>query len=100
VQVLGAFCYDVSGWNGRWAWDVVGPGPDRRVTYDDPHLAERQVRDRGGQIEPREQNVDLPAYRHRLWSVTDNPLSYYLTRAGSARTRRQEAIAKFLREEG
>jgi hypothetical protein len=100
VQVLGAFCYDVSGWNGRPAYDVVGPGPDRRVTYDDLRLAEQQVREHGGRIEPRDQNVDVPLHRHRLWSVTDNPMSYYLTRAGSARTRRLETIAKFLRDEG
>jgi len=59
VQVLGVTCYDVSGWNGRLAWDVVGPGSDRRVTYDDQRVAERKVREEGGRIEPRQQSVDL-----------------------------------------
>jgi hypothetical protein len=100
VQVLGVTCYDVRGWNGRWAWDVVEPGSDRRVTYDDQRLAERKVREEGGQIEPREQSVDSPAYRHRLWSVIDNPILYYLTHAESARVRRQETIATFFRDDG
>ena len=100
VQVLGVTCYDVSGWNGRWVWDVVGPGSDRRVTYDDQLLAERKVREAGGEIESHPQSVDSPVYRHRLWSVTDNPISHYLTHAESARVRRRETIADFLREDG
>jgi hypothetical protein len=79
---------------------VVEPGSDRRVTYDDQRLAERKVREEGGQIEPREQSVDSPAYRHRLWSVIDNPILYYLTHAESARVRRQETIATFFRDDG
>jgi hypothetical protein len=100
VQALGAFCYDVSGWNARRAYDVVGPGPDQRATYSDVRLAERQVRNHGGKIESREQSVDAPAYRHRLWSVTDNPIWYYLTRAESARAHRRKIFAEFLREDG
>ena len=100
VQVLGVTCYDVSGWNGRWVWDVVGPGSDRRMTYDDQRLAERKVREEGGQIESRAQSVDSPAYRRRLWSVTDNPILYYLTHAESARTQRQETIVTFFRTDG
>lgn len=99
VQGLGAFCYDITGWNGRWAYDVVGPGQEL-ATYDDPHLAEQHLRERGGQSKPREQSVDAPEYRHRLWSLTDNPISYYLTHAESARRHRAEVIAKFLDEDG
>jgi hypothetical protein len=100
VQVLGVYCYDVTGWNGRWAYDVIGPGSDQRVVYDDRPSAERQAREHGGQVKPRERSVDFPAYRSRLWSVTDNPISYYLTHAASARVRRQKTFAKFLVEDG
>jgi hypothetical protein len=100
VQVLGAFYYDISGWNGRVTYDVVGPGPKRRTTYDDPRLAERHVREQGGTIEDRIQTVDSPTYRHRLWSLTDSPIPYYLTHSEEARARRQETIAQFLRDDG
>jgi hypothetical protein len=51
AQFLGAFAYDVIGWNNRG-----------------------------------ERDVDSPEYRHRLWSVVDNPVFYYTTHfAGSRR---------------
>jgi hypothetical protein len=98
LQALGAYCYDVSGWNGRWVFDVNGPGPNHRVTYNDYEEAARHARERGGTVVDRALSVDDPAHRHRLWSIMDNPISYYLLRVDSARERRLATIADFLRE--
>jgi hypothetical protein len=98
VQALGAYSYDGSGWNGRWVYDVSGPGPDSWATYDDYDVAARQVRENGGTLQDRALSVDEPKYRHRLWSITDNPISYYLSRVNSARDRRLATIADFLHD--
>jgi len=96
VQALGAYAYDVSGWNGRWAYDVVGPGPNQVTTYYDPAQAKRHARERGGSVKSRSESVDDPAYRHRLWSVSDNPIFYYLSRLQSSHARRLEGINTLL----
>jgi len=92
VQALGVYAYDISGWNGRWVYDVAGPGPNQLVTYDDDLTAARHARERGGTVRPRVLSVDDPAYRHRLWSMRDNPISFYLGRLERSHTRRRESI--------
>jgi hypothetical protein len=100
TQALGAFAYDVRGWNGRWVYDVVDETLERRVIYDDRPSAEEHVRVHGGRVQARELNVDKPEYRYRLWSVSDNPIRYYVQNWSRMRARRQQDVARFMREEG
>lgn len=100
TQALGAFAYDVRGWNGRWVYDVVDETSKRRGTYDERASAERRAREQGGRVEGRVLNVDLPEYRYRLWSVSDNPLRYYLENWSRMRARRQQDVVRFMREDG
>jgi hypothetical protein len=100
VQILGAFAYDVTGWNGRVAWAVVEPGTTERVTFDSKAEAERFLRERGGKGERQTLNIDVPEHRHRLWSVVDSPLLYYLGNFSAARETRAKVTAEFLRDEG
>ena len=67
VQVLGAFAYNLSGWNAR----VVA-----------------------GQEAPLD--VDRPEHRHRLWSITDSQIPYYLGHFREARELRQKKIRSLL----
>jgi hypothetical protein len=98
VQALGAYAYDVTGWNGRWAYDVHGPGPNQVTSYDDELTAVRHAREHGGTVRAREQSVDRPAYRWRLWSIRDNALSFYLSRLERSRARRQEGIDSIVKD--
>jgi len=38
------------------------------------------------------QDIDKAEYRHRLWSLQDNQIGYYLTHFGESRVRRQEQV--------
>lgn len=100
VQVLGAFVYDVAGWNGRTVWDVTPPGTATPVTFHDAATAARYVRERGGKAQPRELNVDFPEGRWRLWSLTDSPLVYYLGNLSESVELRRRATTEFLHDDG
>jgi hypothetical protein len=94
VQALGAFAYDVDGWNSRTVYSV--------------RFADGAVKEAGSFAEARDLlgspgaqalsrtslDVDLAGNRHRLWSVRDSQIGYYVEhltaavaakRAGSAR---------------
>lgn len=80
--------YDTSGWNARKAYHVqLGPGELVKV---DEERAAAPVRDRSGRVvgsEPME--IAQPPWRHRLWSIRDNQIGFYLTHLESSRERRR-----------
>jgi hypothetical protein len=100
TQAVGAFAYDVRGWNGRWVYDVVDDERGRRASYDDRPTAEQHALAEGGRVEARELNVDKPEYRYRLWSLRDNPIRYYLENWSRVRIQRQQDTARFMRQDG
>jgi hypothetical protein len=100
VQAVGAFIYDVSGWNGRIVWEVTVPGTTERPSFDDAAEAEQCAQQRGGHIRRRALNIDAPEHRHRLWSWADSPLVYYVTKARASRERRKRTTETFLRDQG
>ena len=100
TQVLGAFAYDLRGWNGRRVYEVVDMAKDRRATYDDRPSAEQHAQRQGGYVQPRELNIDRPEYRYRLWSLGDNPISYYVREWSRVRAQRQSDAVRFMREDG
>jgi hypothetical protein len=100
TQAVGALAFDVNGWNGRWAYTVVGATQDLRATYNDRRSAEIDASEHGGRVVPREQDVDKPEYRYRLWSLRDNPILFYIESWSQTRVRRQKSLEQFLRENG
>ncbi len=87
VQAIGAFAYDTSGWNARPAYHVQ-LGTDEILKVDEDE-ARQLVRERGGRIVGREpMEIAQPPWRHRLWSVRDNQIAFYLTRFGASRENR------------
>ncbi|MBY0586778.1 hypothetical protein K2X85_06355 [bacterium] len=79
VQGIGAWAFDVSGWNGR-----------KMIVRVDKHGHENFLRylsvDEASRIEnglaPDEKiinlDIDRPENRHRLWSLTDHQIGYYI----------------------
>jgi hypothetical protein len=100
TQAIGAFAYDVRGWNGRTVYDVLDESSERQATYDDRPSAEQHARVQGGRVQSRVLNVDWPDYRYRLWSVSDNPIRYYLVNWTRVRAQRQQDVVRFMREDG
>ncbi|MBN1656532.1 MAG: glycosyltransferase family 39 protein [Deltaproteobacteria bacterium] len=88
VQALGAMSYDKAGWNERLAYTVVLPGWDRRILFDQDE-AMRLVQEHGGEyVGTYGCNMDYQFCRHRLWSITDNQIWYYITHYSEARKKR------------
>lgn len=100
VQVLGAWVYDVAGWNGRTVWDVKVPGTGGTVTFDEQIAASRYMREQGGEAKARILNIDDVANRERLWSATDSPIIYYLANFSRAYKSRKTTTAQFLVDDG
>jgi hypothetical protein len=98
VQVVGAFAYDVTGWNARVAgYEVRLPGePQPRVVAERAE-AERLAQAHGGTVgDEVTLDVDAREHRHRLWSLRDSPLVYYLGRFREARRAKRELIRVWL----
>jgi hypothetical protein len=100
VQIIGAFAYDVGGWNTGVVYEVTTPGSEARVTFDDKEAAIRRARERGGQVVQRGRDIDARENRHRLWSITDSPIPYYVGHFSLARQARGKFIERFLNDDG
>jgi hypothetical protein len=100
VQFVGAFAYDVVGWNDRALFAVKLPGNETPLRFSDPDEARREAWARGGSVE--EQTIDVNSRRghSRLWSVRDSQILYYFEHFLEARKLKQIAIQQFLRDNG
>ena len=86
VQWLGAFAYDLSGWNGRTAYEVVTPNGVHRTfsaqeasaLASSPNAIRREI----------ELNIDKPENRARFWSLSDSQLPYYIANFSESFRRR------------
>lgn len=98
VQVTGAFAYNVTGWNERVEYELRLPErPDVSVTAFKEE-AQRLIEERGARLlGTRRLNVDRPEHRHRLWSVADSQMLYYLRRFGEARELKRKGMADALK---
>jgi len=99
VQVVGAFAYDVVGWNNRTVFVVEIPEQGRRVFIDQDD-ARREAAVHGGKVEPREADINSRAFRYRLWSLRDSEIIYYLEHFSESRRLRQLVVRQFLRDKG
>lgn len=88
VQAVGAFAYDRS-WNHRDLYLVDVPGRARPEVLFGRVAAERFAAEaNGAYVGHLRCDVDLPACRHRLWSLRDSPLVYYVTHFSRTRAAR------------
>lgn len=93
VQFLGVVAYDVGGWDARREYEVQVLGSTEFLRAQDQTELDALLRNHPGRL-VREitLDIDTPMSRKRLWSLSDNPISYYLTHFSEARRRKQAAI--------
>lgn len=95
VQVVGAFAYDVVGWNHRQMIQVDLPGREPRFFTD---MADARREAWAGHGSVAEALVDVNSSRgsRRLWSISDSQILYYLEHFLEARTTKRKVLADFL----
>jgi len=92
-QVLGAFAYDLQGWNAPKMFEVRVPGEDEPRRVADETEARRLAQADGVErIRVVHEDVDRPEFRHRLWSITDSPIVYYTAHFVQARKAKHEMM--------
>jgi hypothetical protein len=90
AQVLGAFAYDIDGWNARTAQVVVMPHDSLPRAIVDDEVVNRLVATQGAKVVGEVLlDVDHPANRDRLWSLSDSQILYYLIHFKEARHARK-----------
>lgn len=77
IQLLAILAFDPFSWNGRTFYAVVSPqGTIRELTTEsDASAIAPEVR---GTVKPVVANIDLPKFRHRLWSLSDSQIAFLL----------------------
>lgn len=95
VQVLGAYAYDVIGWNAREVYAVQASGQPPRVFFDAAR-AKQVAQQLQAPVKTVRMDVDLRPNRRRLWSVGDSQLVYYLTHFAESRRTKQKLTALWL----
>lgn len=91
VQVLGVTAYNLDGWNARTAVWVQYPNRREPLAVVDRRELTRILDEGDAKIlGPARLDVDSRQHRHRLWSVTDTQIGYYLGHFAEARRIRRE----------
>ena len=93
VQVLGAFAYDIGGWNNKKVYTVQIPLDGSPMVLDKRREVEELVKYKGAKILSREgMNIDLKRYRYRLWSIRDNMIFWYALNFNHSRERKKRGV--------
>lgn len=100
VQAVGAFAYDVAGWNGRMLASVRVPGKDVPMLFLDRAEANRRAAELGTTVEMVSASIDNGRFRARLWTVRDSPIVYYVENFWPARRMKKFLQRAFLRDQG
>jgi hypothetical protein len=95
VQFVGAFAYNLAGWNARVTTFEV-TWPDQRVLSIPAEHTElkRVAREHpGALVREIRADIDQPRHRHRLWSLKDNQIFFHLFNFRQSRaTRLKDAM--------
>ncbi|MFN0151200.1 MAG: hypothetical protein ACKVU1_10910 [bacterium] len=98
VQFIGAFAYDLWGWNNAIAgYELALPGSGETIVAASRDEANALMRTRGATI-VREirQNIDMPENHHRLWSIADSQIVFYARRFAESRAFKHEFMRQWL----
>ncbi len=96
IQFVGAFAYDIGGWDGMTVYEVRVPG---RAPVRLENRADAQAlggANPGSTGRAVVLDIDTPEFRDRLWSITDSPIPYYLGHFGEARRAKKAMMASTL----
>lgn len=96
VQFVGAFAYDIGGWDGRTVYEVRSPGRPT-VRMEDLEEARTLAWTRTGSTgQVIVLDIDTQEHRGRLWSIADSPIPYYVSRFARARKAKRGMMASTL----
>ncbi len=98
VQVLGAFAYDLWGWNNALeGYELALRGDGGTMVAASRDEANTLMRTRGATI-VREirRNIDLPENHHRLWSIADSEIVFYARHFAESRAFKREFMRQWL----
>ena len=99
VQALGAFTYEMFGWNKAALAEVYVAGRSKPILAETPEeVAELAKTHAIQRIQERSRDIDDAAYRNRLWSWSDNQIFYYLRNASRARQLKAQYVDIYLNE--
>ena len=98
VQALGAFSYNVLGWNSQQVCARIalpsGEVVATETLTEGKELTERQP---GAKVvETLERDIDKVEFRHRLWSISDSQILYYLRNFANARRDKKLLLKEWL----
>lgn len=94
TQIVGAWAYDLVGWNSRPLY-FARLSDGHQEGFEDLDSLRRRFPE--AQATTIQQDIDKPAYRHRLWSFTDNPIFYYWAHFSAAVESRRRQYEDFIR---
>jgi hypothetical protein len=99
VQALGVLTYDMFGWNKRAIAEVYVAGQSRPLIATN----KRELEDLGRRytilrVNEVGQDIDDPPNRHRLWSLSDNQILFYLENFDEARRVKAQYVDIWLKE--
>ena len=102
VQAVGAFAYDIYGWNARLdGYELRVPGQPDPIVVRDAGEVRRLVATRGARVRREVRlDVDKRQYRSRLWSLRDNQIAYYLSHLAASRRAKHESMALLMESFG
>jgi hypothetical protein len=99
MQALGALTYDMFGWNKRAVAEVYVAGRSEPITVTSRQELEDLARTHTVlQVKDVSMDIDDPQHRHRLWSVGDNQILFYLENFDEARRIKAEYVDIWLEE--
>jgi len=99
VQVVGAYAYDLIGWNNKVSYELAFPGHSTHRRLSDEAEILQLIQKEGAKIVGKSTlDIDRPEYRHRLWSWSDSPIVYYLKNFAKARQTKQRSLASWMRD--
>jgi len=96
VQVIGAYAYNGVQWNCRPAYLIASANEGKPRLTLDADVAKHAARQQGAKIKVVYLDVDRKANRHRLWSLRDNQLLYYVTHFAEARQMKKRIVSRSL----
>jgi hypothetical protein len=101
VQGIGAFVYDVAGWNNRAGYATFdAQGQARAELFTTRAQAAAFCQTHGCSYVPVSMNVDKGRFRARLWSIRDSQILYYLQNLSQSRRLRAVYLRKAIIADG
>jgi len=93
VQVLGVWAYNMETWNAPLLGFEVytSPTADPEVVANIPQIDRIAATRPVGHVRTLRADIDMPEFRHRLWSLKDNQIGHLIADFGESRSvKRQE----------